>query len=71
MIFEQDDFIDMPKTAQVLYFHLLLRSDADESLINNPKAIMRMIGANEDDMRILLAKGFVSYVDDTVMHVEM
>lgn len=57
-IADSDAFLEMPATSQMLYFHLSMRAD-DDGFINNPKRIMRMIGASEDDMKILLAKAFV------------
>lgn len=57
-IIDSDAFLDMPLSAQSLYFHLSMRAD-DEGFINNPKKIQRMIGASEDDMKILVAKNFV------------
>lgn len=57
-IADSDAFLEMPATSQMLYFHLSMRAD-DDGFINNPKRIMRMIGASEDDMKILLSKSFV------------
>lgn len=57
-IVDTDAFLDMPATAQLLYFHLSMRAD-DDGFINNPKKIMRMVGVGEDDFKILLAKKFV------------
>lgn len=57
-IVDSDLFIDMSLSGQVLYFHFLMRAD-DEGFIGNPKTIMRVIGCNEDDYKILLAKKFV------------
>lgn len=57
-IIDTDAFLDMPATTQVLYFHLSMRAD-DDGFIGNPKRIMRMVGASDDDMRILIAKQFV------------
>lgn len=57
-VVESDAFIDMPLTAQALYFHLGMAGD-DDGVVDAPKRIMRSIGCSEDDMRILAAKGFV------------
>ena len=35
-----------------------MRAD-DDGFVNNPKKIIKIIGANEDDLKILIAKGFV------------
>ena len=57
-IIDSDAFLDMPLTTQALYFHLSMRAD-DEGFINNPKKIQRMIGATEDDLKLLIAKNFI------------
>ena len=57
-IIDSDAFLDMPLSAQALYFHLSMRAD-DEGFINNPKRIQRAIGASDDDMKLLNAKNFV------------
>ena len=57
-IIDSDAFIDMPLSTQALYFHLSMRAD-DEGFINNPRKIQRMVGASDDDMKVLLAKNFV------------
>lgn len=57
-IIDSDAFLDMSLTTQALYFHLSMRAD-DEGFINNPKKIQRMIGASEDDLKLLIAKNFI------------
>lgn len=57
-IIDSDAFLDMPLSAQALYFHLSMRAD-DDGFINNPKKIQRMIGSADDDLRLLFAKRFV------------
>lgn len=57
-IIDSDAFLDMPLTAQALYFHLSMRAD-DDGFVNNPKKIQRMIGCNDDDMKLLIVKLFV------------
>ena len=57
-IIDSDAFLDMPLSTQALYFHLSMRAD-DEGFINNPKKIQRMIGASDDDLKILITKSFL------------
>ena len=57
-IIDSDAFVDMPLSTQALYFHLSMRAD-DEGFVNSPKKIQRMIGATDDDMRILAGKKFI------------
>ena len=57
-IIDSDAFMDMPLSTQALYFHLSMRGD-DDGFINNPKKIQRMIGAADDDLKMLIAKRFI------------
>lgn len=57
-IIDSDSFLDMPLTAQALYFHLSMRAD-DEGFVNNPRKIQRMINCSNDDMKLLVAKSFI------------
>mgnify|MGYP003309224012 CR=1 FL=1 len=57
-IIDSDAFLDMPLSTQSLYFHLSMRAD-DDGFINNPKKIQRMVGASEDDLKLLIAKNFI------------
>ena len=57
-VIDSDGFLDMPLSAQALYFHLAMRAD-DDGFVNNPRKIQRMIGANDDDIRVLIAKQFI------------
>ncbi len=57
-IVDTDIFLEMPQSTQNLYFHLGMRAD-DDGFVSNPKKIIRIIGANEDDLKILFSKQFV------------
>lgn len=57
-VIETDLFLDMPMSAQCLYFHLLLRAD-DDGFIKNPSSIRREINASNDDMKLLIAKQYI------------
>jgi len=56
-IVSSDAFLDMPVSVRELYFQLGMYADDDGFI--NPKKIIRMIGASEDDLRLLIAKRFV------------
>ena len=58
MIIDSDAFLDMPLSTQTLYFHLSMRAD-DDGFINSPKRIQRLIGASDDDLKLLIAKNFI------------
>lgn len=57
-IVDTDLFLDMPQSSQNLYFHLGMRAD-DDGFVSNPKKIIKAIGANEDDLKLLFLKKFV------------
>lgn len=57
-ITESDAFLDMPLSAQALYFHLNMNAD-DDGFVNNPKMIARIIGAKSDDLKVLEDRRFV------------
>src|SRR5215475_6070527 len=52
-----DAFLEMPLTSQALYFHLGMTADDDGFV--SPRKVLRMTGAGEDDLKVLLSKGFV------------
>ncbi len=68
-IVDSDDFLEMPLSAQALYFHLLTRCD-DEGFTNGAKKIMRMIGSREDDMKLLIVKRFVLTFESGVVVIK-
>lgn len=68
-IIDSDAFLDMPMSAQLLYFHLSMRAD-DEGFLNNPKKIQRMIGASDDDLRLLKLKKFIITFDSGVIVIK-
>ena len=68
-IIDSDAFLDMPLSAQCLYFHLSMRAD-DDGFINNPKKIQRMIGAADDDLKLLIAKKFIIPFDSGIVVIK-
>ena len=68
-IIDSDAFLDMPLSTQALYFHLSMRAD-DDGFVNNPKKIARMIGATEDDYKLLIAKSFVLLFESGVIVIK-
>ncbi|MDI6553123.1 DnaD domain protein [Leuconostoc falkenbergense] len=55
---DTDDFLDMPLSAQALYMHINMHAD-DDGFVSNVKTIIRMVGAREDDLKLLIAKRFI------------
>lgn len=68
-ITESDAFLDMPLTSQCLYFHLCMYAD-DEGFVKNPKRIQRMIGATDDDLRVLIGKNFLIIYETGVIVIK-
>ena len=68
-IIDSDAFLDMPLSAQSLYFHLAMRAD-DDGFVNNPKKIQRMIGASDDDCKLLIMKRFILAFESGVIVIK-
>ena len=68
-IVDSDAFLDMPLSTQSLYFHLNMRAD-DDGFVNNPRKIQRMIGASEDDLKLLVAKRFILSFENGVIVIK-
>lgn len=56
-IVNSDPFLDMGQGAQLLYFHLGMQADDDGFV--SPQRIMRAVGAQIDDLKVLEAKKFI------------
>ncbi|MGV3161995.1 DnaD domain-containing protein [Streptococcus hyovaginalis] len=57
-ITDSDKFLDLPLTAQALYFHLNMHAD-DDGFVDGTKTIKRMIGASDGDLRMLMEQAFI------------
>lgn len=57
-VIDTDKFMDMPNSTQSLYFHLGMRSD-DEGFVSSPRKITRLVGCQDDDLKLLIAKGYI------------
>lgn len=68
-IVDSDAFLDMPLSTQALYFHLSMRAD-DDGFLNNAKKIQKIIGASDDDLKLLIIKRFVIAFDDGIIVVK-
>lgn len=53
-----DAFVEMPLSAQALFFHLVLEADAKGFFASAVKTI-RMIDASQDDLAELIKQGFI------------
>lgn len=68
-IVTSDAFLDMPLSARCLYFTLGMFAD-DDGFVNNPKSIMRQVGACADDLNLLLLKRFILAFDSGVIVIK-
>ena len=61
-------FLRMPATSRLLYYDLGM--DADDDGVVEAFSVMRKTGANDDDLRVLVSKGFVRILnEDLVSHI--
>ncbi|MFA5501856.1 MAG: replisome organizer [Sulfurovaceae bacterium] len=67
-IIYSDVFLDLPVGSKNLYFYLLAEAD-DEGFVNSPKRTQRLIGATDDDIRLLLAKNFIILFESGIVVV--
>lgn len=66
---DTDAFCEMPSSAQNLYFHIGMRAD-DDGLYAGVKGLMAKIHASMDDLNVLVAKGFIINMDDSIFLVK-
>lgn len=57
-VIDSDLFIDMPTSTRLLYYDLGMRAD-DDGFVDSPKKIMKITGATQDDLNILVLKNFI------------
>lgn len=65
-IINSDLFLDLPSSAQNLYFHLSLNAD-DEGFVNSPKKIMKYVNSQIEDMELLVENGFIKKFDSGIV----
>lgn len=68
-VVDTDRFLDMPATTQLLYFHLGMRAD-DDGFVSSPRRISNYVGCNEDDLKLLIAKGFIIQFENGVIVIK-
>lgn len=65
-VIDTDKFLDMPVSTQALYFHFGMRAD-DDGFVSSPKKIVKIANCTNDDLRILISKGYVIPFDSGVV----
>lgn len=68
-VVESDAFLDMPTSAQALYFHLGMHADND-GFVNSPKRISKLVGANIEDLRLLIDNRFLLEFENGVVVIK-
>ena len=58
-------FLKMPISCQALYFHLGLHADDDG--IVEAYNVIKSVGSTEDDLRVLVSKGFVKVLNEDLV----
>lgn len=58
-------FLTMPPSSRLLYYDLGMAADDDG--VVEAFTVMRMTGAADDDLRVLVSKGFVSLLNDELV----
>lgn len=64
-VVDTDTFLDMPASTQALYFHLGMRAD-DDGFVASPRKITTMVNCSNDDLKLLLSKGFIIPFDSGI-----
>lgn len=67
-VVDTDHFLDMPPSAQNLYFQLGMRAD-DDGFISSPRKITKLVNCSADDMNILLEMGYIVSFDSGICAV--
>ena len=57
-VIESDRFIDLSKTARLLYYDLGMEAD-DDGFLNSVKRTMLIDGTTEEDLKELIDNGFI------------
>ena len=63
-----EEFLTMPVSSRELYFQLGMQADDDGFI--QPKLIMKLTGAQDDDLKVLLAKRFLLAFDGGVVVIK-
>ena len=63
-----DRFLELPISAQGLYFHIGMNAD-DDGFLDNPKSLTRMVGAKAEDLNKLINERFIRLFDSGVVAI--
>ena len=68
-IVRSDDFLDLPATTQLLYFHLGMEAD-DRGYVNNARSVIKICGSSVGDLEMLIAKKFILIRQDKLVLIK-
>lgn len=68
-VFENDVFLDLDNSSKILYVYFILHSD-DDGFVINPKTVMRLCGANKEDLTALIEQGYILMFDDGILIIK-
>lgn len=64
-VVDTDYFLDLPLSAQALYYYLNIIAD-DDGFVVSPKRAVMMVGACVEDLEHLVSKGYIIRFDSGV-----
>ena len=64
-IMESAKFLKMPSSSRLLYYDLGMRADDDG--VVEAFTVLRMTGATEDDLRVLVSKGYIKVLNEDLV----
>ena len=67
-VIDSDAFLDLPPAAQLLYFHIGMKTD-DDGFVTGARRIMKVIGETEDDIAALIDSGFLIPFPESKVYV--
>ena len=65
---ESDEFLELSKNAQCLYYHLCMYAD-DDGFINNVKSVLRIVGSTKEDLEELKHTNYIHEFDSGIILV--
>ena len=65
---ESDEFLELSKNAQCLYYHLCMYAD-DDGFINNVKYVLRIVGSTKEDLEELKRTNYIHEFDSGIILV--
>lgn len=64
-IIDSAKFLKMPSSSRLLYYDLCMRAD-DDGVVEGFN-VLRMTGATEDDLKVLISKDFIKILNDDLV----